>query len=843
MDEHADVMGEPGFCLPAPAVAVLDGHGRIMEWSAEAERLVGMTFAEVEGRPFADLLAAPPVRAADTGPEARAEGTRSKARSVHTRPEARSADTGPAADPRPRSAEPAVSGTHGTRAVLAHSAPGKEADVFLWSSPLAGSGGRLVLLVPLGQALGWGHGFSFLNAVFGQELVGMAFHDTDLTVVRTNITPEMFGGPPLTPGDRLDAVLRVEDAAAVEVLLRQVLKTGTPLFGHESQMRSRKPGEREWTLSLNVMRMENARGEPAGLMVSVVDVTEQSRIRRHRDLLHRSASRLGMSLDITRTAHALTDIVTPDLANIVTVDLSEPILSGGEPPQVFGGGESDLVRVAVASTDGPWPPELLQAGAVYPALPPSPELRQLQKNRSVRLTRDKVIHALGEMAPLLVPPDAHDLVVTPLHARGRVLGSITAWRTRQPGSFDDTEMELLAEIGSRAALAIDNARRYAREHRTAMTLQQRLLPWATTDTPAAETTALYRPSHGGHGISGDWFDAIPLPSLRVALVVGDVIGHGLIASATMGRLRTAIQTFADLELDPAEVLTHVDDLVHRLAAEAPPAMRDVVGATCLYAVYDPVTGRCTLASAGQPPPVLVGPEGTARLIDVDAGPPLGVGGVPYESSTMEIEAGSVLALYTDGILGLEPYADGDGIRRLRDEIAVQTRSHRALDDIGQAVLGDVHGGPSRDDVTLLLSRMRRLPKDSMRSWAFPADLNAVSEARAVAGHQLAAWKLAGVAFTTELVVSELVTNAIRYAGGPVELRLIRDQTLICEVTDPSNTQPRLVRAGDTDEGGRGLFIVAQCTTRWGCRYGRRGKTIWAELPLVDRVTATGPPAS
>ncbi|MFD8968805.1 SpoIIE family protein phosphatase [Streptomyces sp. NPDC059568] len=830
MDEHADVMGEPGFCLPAPAVAVLDGHGRIMEWSAEAERLVGMSFAEVKGRPFADLLVAPPTWAFG------ADGT----------------------------------GVGGSHAVLVRSASdkgqgsgsgsgsdhaktdkdqGKGKDVFLWASPLVDSGRRLVLLVPLGQALRWGHGLSFLNAVFGQQMVGVAFHDTDLTVVWTNITSEMFGGPPLNPGDRLGTVMRVEDAAAVEVLLRQVLKTGVPVLGHESQMRSRKPGEREWTLALNVMRMENIRGEPAGLMVSVTDVTARSRILRHRDLLHRSASRLGMSLDITRTARALADVVVPDLANLVTVDLAQPILSGGEPPQVFGGGESDLVRVAVASTDGPWPAELLQAGGVYPALPPSPELRQIQKNRSVRLSRDEVIHALGEMAPLLVPPGAHTLAVTPLHARGRVLGTITAWRTRQPGTFDDTEMELLAEIGSRAALAIDNARRYAREHRTAMTLQQRLLPRATTDTPAAETAAIYRPAHGGHGISGDWFDAIPLPSLRVALVVGDVIGHGLIATATMGRLRTAIQTFADLELDPAEVLTHVDDLVHRLAAEAPPTTRDVVGATCLYAVYDPLTRRCTLASAGQPPPVLIGPEGTARLIDVNAGPPLGVGGVPYGSSTLEIEPGSILALYTDGILGLKPYAGRDGMRRLQDEIALQARSHRSLDDIGQAVLGDAHEGPSRDDITLLLSRMRRLPADSVRSWIFPADLNAVSEARAVAGHQLSAWSLGDIAFTTELVVSELVTNAIRYAGGPVELRLIRDGTLICEVTDPSNTQPRLVRAADTDEGGRGLFIVAQCTTRWGCRYGRRGKTIWTELPLAESVTeplalnVTGPPTS
>jgi serine phosphatase RsbU (regulator of sigma subunit)/anti-sigma regulatory factor (Ser/Thr protein kinase) len=709
-------------------------------------------------------------------------------------------------------------------------ARGGDKDVFVWAAGQDRHGNSPVLMVPLSQAFEWGHGRSLLRAVFGQDQVGVILHDTDLRVVWTNITPEMFGGPPVSPGDRLRTLANADDGIAAEALLRQVLETGVPVVGHEWTVRSREPGGRSWTMGLTAIRLEDNAGQPAGVLSAFTDQTQPSRVRRHRDLLHQSAAELGTSLDIVATARALAEVLTPGLGDMVTVDLARPILSGDEPPSIF---TRDLVRIAVSSADGPWPDGLLPVGAAFPELPPAPSLSELQRNGSRRLSRSEVVEALGEQATVFVPPGAHSLAVAQLRARGRLLGSVTAWRTTQPERYDETEIELLAEIASRAALAIDNCRRYAREHRTAELLQQRLLPRATTDTPAAETVALYRPAGGRPGISGDWFDAITLPSLRVALVVGDVIGHGLLASATMGRLRTAIQTFADLELDPADVLAHVDDLVHRLAAEAPESLRDVVGATCFYAVYDPIACRCTLASAGQPPPVLVTPAGRAELLDVSPGPPLGVGGFPYETTTLDIEPGSVLALYTDGVLGLGRYQGNDGLRRLRDELARQAGPGVPLAQAGLAVLGDDGESVARDDVTLMLSRLRRLPAGQVATWEFPPDLAAVAQARATVGVQLSEWQLDDIAFTTELVVSELVTNAIQYAGGPVELRLIRGSSLICEVTDPSNTQPRLVRATDTDEGGRGLFIVAQCTSRWGCRYRRSGKTIWTEQLLAE----------
>ena len=361
-----------------------------------------------------------------------------------------------------------------------------------------------------------------------------------------------------------------------------------------------------------------------------------------------------------------------------------------------------------------------------------------------------------------------------------------------------------------------------------MALQQSLLPPATTDTPAAETAGVYLPAGGGADVSGDWYDAIALPSLRLALVAGDVIGHGIPASATMGRLRAAIQTLADLELEPDELLTRTADLVQRLAAEARSGDHDIVGATCLYAVYDPITRRCTMASAGHPPPVLVRPDGTTEAVAISPGPPLSLSGMPYETTTIDLQPGSILALYTDGLT--DPRADDneDGLGRLIHALAASCRPDRALDETGRALLADLVDEEPPDDAALLLARTRAIPAKDTAHWEIPADPAAVCEARAWATRQLATWGLDDLAFTTELIVSELVTNAIRYGHPPSELRLIRHNNLVCEVTDSSSTQPRLRRAHTTDEGGRGLFLVAQLGARWGCRHGQNHKTIWSE---------------
>jgi serine phosphatase RsbU (regulator of sigma subunit)/anti-sigma regulatory factor (Ser/Thr protein kinase) len=654
--------------------------------------------------------------------------------------------------------------------------------------------------------------------------------------VESNVSPEMFGGFVLPPGSRLAGETHTHDAAAAEAALRRVLETGVPLLGRELRLRSPQIGERQQALSLSAWRIEDARGSFSGVLAMLIATGGPQRVRRQLDLLHEAATRIGGSLNVTRAAQDVADVLVPALGAMGWVNLADAVFKGDEPPKIHGGGDVHLRRAAVASATGVYPAALLQIGEALPPVRYTAELRAIQHGGAVILDPANTTTWIG------APEGARSGMTAPLFARGLVLGNVTVWRTEQADPFDQEDADLLTQIASRAALSVDNARRYTREHRAVLALQERLLPRATTDTPAAEATGIYLPASGGAEISGDWYDVIPLPSLRLAFVVGDVIGHGLHATATMGRLRTAVRTLADLELDPTELLTHLDDLVEELAGETDPGYQDTIGATCLYVLYDPVARRCAVASAGHPPPVVVRPDGTVVVIDVFPGPPLGVGGMPFETTYIDLEPDSVLVLYTDGLIERGDHDPDSGLRRLTEHLAeLVSPDSRALNDIGRALLNDLGDSPPRDDVACLLARVRAIPAESTARWEFPADLAVVADARKSTARQLSAWGLDELAFTTELIVSELVTNAIRYAGGPVTLQLIRGNVLVCEVVDPSNTQPRLRRAHWTDEGGRGLFLVAQLSTRWGIRYRpHSGKTIWAEQRLAPAVGNLAP---
>ncbi|MFC9294550.1 SpoIIE family protein phosphatase [Streptomyces sp. NPDC057011] len=383
--------------------------------------------------------------------------------------------------------------------------------------------------------------------------------------------------------------------------------------------------------------------------------------------------------------------------------------------------------------------------------------------------------------------------------------------------------------------AAPDSARATREHTTTMTLQRSLLPHTLPQQPALEIASRYLPAGTEAGLGGDWFDVIPLSGARVALVVGDVVGHGIRAAATMGRLRTAVRTLADVDLPPDELLTHLDDLIIHLSADD--ADRDGsgesaggIGTTCLYVVYDPVTRHCTVARAGHPPPAVVSPEGSVYLLDVPAGPPLGLGGLPFETAEVELPEGSILALYTDGLL--QP-RERDLDEALDSMFAALVRPASSLETVCDRVLTALLTHRPDDDVALLVARTRALHSDKVVVLDLSSDPSVVADARRHATDQLTAWGLEEAAFVTELLVSELVTNAIRYGQPPIQLRLIHESTtLICEVSDASNTAPHMRRARIFDEGGRGLLLVAQLAQRWGTRHAPVGKTIWAEQSLV-----------
>jgi serine phosphatase RsbU (regulator of sigma subunit)/anti-sigma regulatory factor (Ser/Thr protein kinase) len=562
-----------------------------------------------------------------------------------------------------------------------------------------------------------------------------------------------------------------------------------------------------------------------------------TRTREHRELAHAAAVDIGASLDLGEAARAFVDVLVPDFADLASVDLSEPVLQGDE-PRPAAHVDVALLRVAVAARPGTaWPAVMLNVGDRLPQFPESPMLGPLAEGIPVLATDMAQLRTSldldTETLRTLVPATATSSMVATLLVRGLILGSITVWRTDDRPVFDDHDATLLGEIASRAALSVDNARRYTREHRTAVALQRSLLPRLVNRTPAARTAGTYRPAEGDVGVGGDWFDVIPLPSLRTAFVVGDVVGHGLGATAAMGRLRTAVQTLADLDLEPDELIGHLDDLVLGYWPEHDPddstAELAALGATFQYTVYDPISRVCTVACAGHPPPLVLRPGAGPQFADVTPGPPLGVGGMPFEAAEFHLPADSLLAFYTDGLVKRRDRDLSVGMGELASAVAENQGS--PLEAIGAAVLARLDP-PEDDDVALLLARTRVIPDDAVADWELPADLAAVSRARELVARKLASWNLDECTYTTELVVSELVTNAIRYAGGPVGVRLVHDDKLVCEVADPSNTQPRLRRARDNDEGGRGLFLVAQLTARWGSRYHRTGKTIWTEQPTT-----------
>ncbi|MFI1159446.1 SpoIIE family protein phosphatase [Streptomyces sioyaensis] len=585
-------------------------------------------------------------------------------------------------------------------------------------------------------------------------------------------------------------------------------------------------------LALN-KRSTSPYGAHHGSVVTLRDTTElrwlsgRAEVARERlRVLYDAGVRIGSTLNVVGTAEELAQVAVPRFADIVTVELLEPVLKGEEPP-VTG---SELRRTAVAGLAADHP--LYPVGELIRFAPGTPMAASVDQGRSV-VEPDLAGSARWrsqdpERVRRILDHGVHSLAVVPLRARGVVLGLVDFWRSGSSPPFDDEDLSFAEELAGRAAVGIDNARRYTRERAMAMTLQRSLMPRGLPGQDALEVAHRYLPAQAGVG--GDWFDVIPLPGARVALVVGDVVGHGLHAAATMGRLRIAVHNFSALDLAPDELLRHLDELVTHMdvqdegteEAEEGPA---ITGATCLYVVYDSVSGRATAATAGHLPPAVAHPDGRVEFLYSPVSPPLGLGaGLPFETAELSLPEGSRLVLYTDGLVESRSRDLDAGLEALRAALAGPDRTP---EDTCTTVMTSLLPARSADDVALLVARTRRLDPAHVAEWDVARDPAAVGPVRNACIRQLADWGLQHIAYGTELILSELITNAIRYGAEPIHVRLLLTRTLICEVSDGSSTSPHIRQAKDTDEEGRGLFLVAQFAERWGTRYSPRGKTIWA----------------
>ncbi|MFE5936774.1 SpoIIE family protein phosphatase [Streptomyces sp. NPDC056470] len=626
-------------------------------------------------------------------------------------------------------------------------------------------------------------------------------------------------------------------------------------------------------------RLTDRDGGPPGSVVTLRDTTELQALTGRADiarerlrLVYDAGVRIGTTLDVVRTAQELADLAVPRFADFVTVDLADPVVLGEEP----AGKGADMRRVAFRGIRDDSP--LYKTGSLISFVPSTPQAAGFGTGKVVVEADMTTLSGWQEQDPAnarrLLSYGIHSMIAAPLRARGVILGVATFWRAEKPEPFEEEDQSLAEELVARAAMSVDNARRYTREHTMAVTLQRSLLPRGLPRQTAVDLAHRYLPAQAGAGgvggVGGDWFDVIPLPGARIALVVGDVVGHGLHAAATMGRLRTAVHNFANLDLPPDELLWHLDELVARIdedegthgngegdgeedgdgdggrhgdedggphgdgdrgrhgAGGDAGTVAQITGATCLYAIYDPGSRICTLARAGHLGPVLVRPDGTAEYLQIPGGPPLGLGGLPFETVELELPEGSTLVLYTDGLVEDRGRDIDEGLELLRRAVA---HPGRTPEETCRAALGCLSPGRPRDDVAVLVARTRVLDADRTVAWEVRPDPSAVGPVRAEAARTLEGWGLHEEAFVTELILSELVTNAIRHGTGPIRVRLIRDRVLICEVSDGSSTAPHLRRAAESDEGGRGLFLVAQFAERWGTRYTPQGKVIWTEQAI------------
>ncbi|MFI8997396.1 SpoIIE family protein phosphatase [Streptomyces sp. NPDC053542] len=774
------------FDMTTAAMIMVDAHGKVIGWSPAARDLYGADAREVLGRSVREVLG-----------DVRAQGDTLQFEA--------------AGAPAPGSVR--------TESRTVRRPDGSLVETVFRVFPVEQERGRpawVVMAAPGGPYREWMTDQSVLSGLFTQAPVGLGVYGPDLRLIWVNelVQKEMgwhsgeWVGQPDSVLYPHGTILSPPGYRDMEEVLEHVLRTGEAVLDLHWRGPTPATSERYQVYSCSYFRLQDDEGRPLGVCEAAVDITERYEAQTRLALLSR-ASGIGTTLDIRQTVRELAELVVPEFADSVRIEVAESVLVGEEAPPSASGAPAGL-RLTAEHT----------------------------KSDPCVVQSDPMLGVIGSR-----PITEHGrLLALPLLLGGTALGTVTLLRQPSHTPFTEEDRALAEELASRTAVCVDNARRYIREHTTALKLQHDLLPRGLPQPSGIEFAHRYIPTTGPLGVGGDWYDVIPLSGARVGLVVGDVVGHGVDAAATMGRLRTSVRALAALDLSPDELLTRLDDLVsqarvgiHRTPGDE--ATDRALGATCLYAVYDPTSCTCTMASAGHLPPVATGRgagAGRAEALDLPTGLPLGIGGLPYESKEFEFAEGTALALFTDGMVEARSRDVDEGVADLCGALDASTGSlQQACDEIVSLRVQ----GSADDDAALLLVRVHAFPEDSTALWHVDPDPAEVAGARALVRGKLEEWGLDEAAFVSELVVSELVTNAIRYGRPPVSLRLLRavDHTLICEVSDGGHTSPHLRRAGNEDEGGRGLFLVAQLTNMWGTRYSRQGKTIWAEIRLGQEV--------
>ncbi|MFF7308039.1 SpoIIE family protein phosphatase [Streptomyces sp. NPDC008137] len=788
------------------AVVVVDREGLVSHWSRGARRLFGVPKDEAIGRTALDLL---PVSGAlpeepedqDPTPHAAYDGLG---------PDLESSLDGGLAYP--------AAG----RARL--TAPGRDrVDVLWWAYPLIGPGPeRLLVLAADADGL---RADDIGDGVPDRIAPAFALH-TDFP-----------GAEDLAR--RLPEILPSMSVGESARIVAQVLELGYPIL--EFSQNDRVPVTPDWGVARRAER--KARRERAARALAAGEpVPEELRdegedleyaaVREHLEFLNEVSGRIGTSLDLSRTIIEVSRAVVPRFTDVAGTYLREQVVAGEGFPDGVPDTTTMWHRVALEHTDEPgrWD-DVVPVGEAMPFPAHTPFFQCMTTGEPVLVPRisEQMGHAIAaqfekrDIRPLIT---GRSMLVVPLKARHVVLGFMILLRHPERPVFDDMDRVTGAELAARAGLVLDNARMYTFQENVAETLQDSMLPHIPPRMAGCDIATRYLPGTLLGRVGGDWFDAVKLPGGRTAFVVGDVMGHGLNSAAMMGQLRTAVQTMAGLDLPPAQLLRNLDDLAQRLG--------DSYLATCLYAVYDPIASELHLANAGHIPPVLVrADDGRSELLELPTGAPIGVGGVPFEAVRTRVEPGDRLVMCTDGLVEVRGEDIGVGLATLCESAAHPAAS---MDDACDTIIRSLNTrGGRKDDVALLMARLNGIEPDDVAEWRLALDPAEAGRARAVIREQLHDWGLAKLVASAELMVSELVTNAVRHSHArPVELRMVRGDTLLCEVEDDDHELPTLLSSGSLDDAGRGLRVVSTLSREWGTSRTKSGKTVWFELTLPRR---------